>query len=125
VPEYSKIKWSNNAVILILHFCHLIADKKYSKALDRLEALEKYSVRHLRKKNESFRLNCFLKMLLEIPKAGFHRAGVQRKAAKYRVKLDQVSIADTRQQIMTEVVPFEDLWDMILDSLDNKHARLG
>lgn len=123
VPQFFRHKRSENATILILHICHLIADKKYDLAFDRMEALEKYSNRHLRKANESYRLNCFLKMILEIPKAGFHRAGVERRTQKYLELLSEVSIGDVRQSIIVEMVPFEDLWEMILSSLENRHVR--
>ena len=124
VPKYSKDKRTINATILIAHICHLILDKKNNQAFDRIEAIEKYSVRHLRKSNESFRLNCFLKMLLEIPKAGFHATAARRKAQKYREKLDHVSIADTGQHILAEIVPFTQLWEIVLDSLGRKRPDL-
>lgn len=123
IPIYSKDKTVTNATILIAHICHLIIDQKYSQAIDRIEAIEKYCSRYLRVKSESFRLNCFLKMVLVIPKVGFHQAGVKRCAEKYVSRLSEQSIADTRQQIITEILPYEDLWEMMFDQLKNKNYK--
>lgn len=121
VPKHSKDKNTTNATILIAHICHLILDKKYDEVIDRIDTMQKYSTRHLRKNNESYRLNCFIKMLLEIPKAGFHKEGARRKAQKFRDNLDEVLIRHTGQPLITEIIPLPVLWDIMLNSLSTKH----
>lgn len=123
IPIYSKDKAMTNATILIAHICHLIVDKKYNLAIDRIEAIERYCSRYLITKSESFRLNCFLKMLLVIPKAGFHKAAVSRYAEKFERRLAEQSIAETRQNIITEIIPFDVLWEMILNRLFNRNYK--
>ena len=93
--------------------------KKYNRAIDRIEAIEKYTSRYL-KKDTNFRSNCFIKMLLEIPKEGFHRVAVERKASKYRERLSEMPLEVANQSHSIEIIPYEDLWEMVLNVLGTK-----
>lgn len=118
-PIFSRDKRGMNIPILIIQILFMIQQNKFDQAIDRIEAIEKYSTRYLRK-NDTFRSNCFIKMLLQIPKSGFHRAAVVRKAEKYRERLDSMPINLTNQPYEIEVIPYEDLWEMVLETLDNQ-----
>ncbi|MFQ5448661.1 MAG: hypothetical protein ACE5FF_17165, partial [Saprospiraceae bacterium] len=89
VPEFAKDKQGANITILILQILFLLQASKYDDALPRLEALKAYSHRYLRK-NDTFRSNCFIHMLLQVPKGYFNKKAVNRKAHKYVEKLKEM-----------------------------------
>ncbi len=119
VPAYSKDKRGTNITILILHILFLLEQKKYGEIIDRVESLKTYSQRYLRQ-DDTFRSNCFIKMLLQLPAASFHKKGVIRKAKKYWDKLLSVPLEEANQSSELEFIPYETLWEFVLDSLDNK-----
>jgi hypothetical protein len=84
-----------------------------------MEALKAYAYRYLRR-DDTFRSNCFIKMLLQLPKNNFHRAAVLRKADKYWQKLQSVPINQANQGSDMEIIPYETLWRFVVDSLDDQ-----
>ena len=119
IPIYSKDKRGMNIPILIIQILFLIVKKDYGQLIDRMESIQKYSSRYLRA-DANIRSNCFINMLLQIPKANFHKIGVERKSQKYYDKLLTNSIKISNQAIEVEIIPYEDLWEFILESLDLK-----
>ncbi len=122
VPKYAKDKAGMNITILIIQILFLILKKQYDKTIDRIEAIEKYCYRYLRQ-DHTYRSNCFIKMLLQIPISGFHRAGVKRRAAGYVKKLNNVPLEASSQPYDIEVIPYEHLWEFAIDSLENKFYK--
>ena len=106
-----------NIPILVIQILMMIRQHKYSRAKDRIEAVKKYCSRYLRK-DDTFRSNCFIKMLMQLPASSFHKAGVARRAEPYRKKLEQVPLNVANQTHEVEILPYEDLWEMVMDSLD-------
>lgn len=119
VPLYSKDKRGSNITILILHILFLLQQEKYSAIIDRVESLKTYTHRYLRR-DDTFRSNCFIKMLIQLPAANFHREAVVRKAQPYWKKLLSVPLHKANQAAELEIIPYETLWEFVLDSLDNK-----
>ncbi len=119
VPRFSQDKRGLNIAILIIQILLYIQLKKYDKAIDRIEAVEKYCTRYLRH-GDNFRSNCFIKMILQIPIARFHEAAALRKAEKYHERLLANPIEDVNQAHSIEIIPYEDLWNMVVDSLGRK-----
>ncbi len=119
VPTYSKDKRGNNITILILHVLFLLQQQKYGEIIDRVESLKTYSHRYLRQ-DDTFRSNCFIKMLLQLPAASFHKKGVIRKAKKYWDKLLSVPLEEANQSSELEFIPYETLWEFVLESLDDR-----
>lgn len=120
VPTYVQDKRGLNIPILIAQILFLVLKKEYDLVINRMEAIEKYCSRYLRQ-DDAFRSNCFIRILLQLPEAGFHRAGVVRKAQKYLDKLKTVPLEIASQPFEIEIIPYEDLWQFALDSLENKH----
>jgi hypothetical protein len=116
VPKYSKDKTGANVTILTIHVLFLLQQGQYSEIIDRMEALRTYTHRYLRK-DDDFRRNCFLKMLNRIPACGFNRSAVVRRTAQLRKRMEEVPISETRQELESEIVPFERLWDIALQLL--------
>ncbi|MFN7116866.1 MAG: hypothetical protein ACK4TA_08720 [Saprospiraceae bacterium] len=115
-PIFSKDKRGMHIPILIIQILLLILERKYGAVIDKIEAVEKYCTRYLRK-DDTFRSNCFIKMLLYIPLANFHRASVERKTQGLLARLQQVPIELAQQAHEVEIIPYEDLWEFALDSL--------
>ncbi len=124
VPSFSKDKHGMNIPVLIAQMAFLILQRKYDAAAERIDALNKYCDRYLKTNNPNFRCNCFIKMLLQIPISGFHRTGVKRRAHRYLEKLKTIDINFSNQAHEVEILPFEIMWELILDSLQNKNFKL-
>ncbi|MEO1628103.1 MAG: hypothetical protein AAFV25_23340, partial [Bacteroidota bacterium] len=116
VPIFSMEKRRANIPVLIIQILFLLQQKKYSQVVDRMDALNAYCYRYLRK-DETFRSNVFIKMLLQIPKANFHREAVTRKTKNLRDRLDNVPLEVARQSAEIEIIPYEDLWEYVLEML--------
>jgi hypothetical protein len=123
VPVYIKDKGGMNIPILIIQILFLLYERDYNTAIDRIEAIEKYCSRYLQK-DDTFRSNCMIKMLLQIPIASFHKAGAERRAAKYLDLLRTNPFSQSNQPHEVELIPYEDLWSMALELLDNKIVRV-
>jgi hypothetical protein len=80
-PVYSKDKRGHSITILVLQILFLLQRKKYGEVLDKMDALNMYCYRYLRK-GHTFHSNCFIKMVLEIPKGYFNRTAATRKAQR-------------------------------------------
>ncbi len=119
IPLFSKDKRGMNISILIVQILHSLADKNYDQASDRIEGIEKYCSRYLRD-NDTFRSNCFIKMLLQIPQAAYHREAVARKTERYFNMLSSVPLEAARQAHEVEIVPYEVLWEITVSALDLK-----
>ena len=118
IPIYSKDKRGMNIAILSIQIIFLIFQKKYSAAIDRMEAIEKYCSRYLQTP-ETIRSYYFIKMLLTIPAASFHLAGVSRLSQKYLDQLKASPLEEANQAYKIEIIPYEELWDLVLETLDN------
>ena len=119
-PRFSKDKRAMNIPVLIAQMLFFIVRRQYNHAIDRIEALEKYTSRYLRN-DETFRSNCFIKMILEIPKNSFNQLRVQRAAQKYFERLLDSEIELINQPFEIEIIPYERLWAMVMDHLRADH----
>lgn len=118
-PIFSRDKRGMNVAILVIQILFLIQQKKYNRAIDRFEAIEKYCNRYLHK-NDTIRSYYFIKMLLAIPMADFHRKGVARRAAPFLEKLKNAPLESAQQGHKIEIVPYEQLWELALEALEEK-----
>lgn len=116
IPTFSKDKQGMNIPILIIQILFTIAERNYSQSIDRIEAIEKYCSRYL-KHNETFRSNCFIKALLQIPAGSFHIEAVTRKSQKFIEQLSAMPLEVAYQTHEIEVIPYEHLWEMALGTL--------
>jgi hypothetical protein len=120
INEFSKSlhdKSGNNIVLITLMILFLLLDEDYSSIIDKIDALKAYTHRHLRR-DETYRTNCFIKMILQLEKGDFHPVAVQRKAEPYYKKLLAVPLHKAKQDHDLEIIPYETLWTFILESLE-------
>lgn len=113
-------KAGKNIMLIILQIMFLLLDKDYSSIIDRVDALKAYTHRHLRR-DETYRSNCFIKMIMQLEKGDFHPVAVQRKAEPYYKKLLAVPLDKAKQDYDLEIIPYETLWSFILESLPSSH----
>ncbi len=118
VPFYSKDKSGQNVTIVITQILFLMLDKKYTQVIDRIDTLTQYTYRYLRK-DETFRSNCFIKMLLLATKADFHPIRTQAYTADLRKKLNSSDLVTDEKSTQIEIIPYDYLWELILEMLHN------
>ena len=116
VPLFSKDKRGMNIPILIVQVLFLIEQGKTDQVIDRLDALNQYSYRYLRN-DETYRSNCFIKMLQKIPGAAFHPLRTQKHTEILRRKLSSKKMTITDQSHEVEIIPYEALWEMVIELL--------
>ena len=116
VPTFSRDKRGLNIPILIIQILFLIYQNKQDAVLDRIEVLERYSSRYL-KNDENFRSNCFIKMLLKIPKSHFHVIATKRNTETLFSRLQKVPLEMASEAHEIEIIPYEDLWQLVLNGL--------
>jgi len=105
--------------ILILHLLFLLHKKEYNEVISRTEALQAFASKHLRK-DETYRSNCFIKMLLQIPVSNFNSVALERKAKIHFEKLKSKPLEIANEPNEIEMIPYEILWDFVLAALDKK-----
>ena len=103
--------------IIIAELLYNILDLDYDAIEGRIHSLKEYCSRYLKKNGENYRSNCFIKILLEIPKANFHPEAARRKTARYHQKLLNHPLEIAMQPREIEIIPFEQLWHIIIHYL--------
>ena len=122
VPVFSRDRQGMNIPVLIAQILLLIVERNYDASIDRIGAIEKYCSRYL-KQTDTLRSNLFIKMLLQIPLASFHKEALIRKTAKHLKTLQDTPMEISNQAHEIEIIPYEMLWDMLIASLDRKSHR--
>ncbi|MGB4849755.1 MAG: hypothetical protein WBP41_17650 [Saprospiraceae bacterium] len=115
-PVFSKDKRGINVSILLMHIAFLLQRKDYNGIIDRIDSLNQYAYRYLRK-DDSFRSNCMIKMVVQMTKADFHPARTERYTNDLFKQLVQVKLSGSGENIETEIIPFEVLWEIMKRSL--------
>ncbi len=116
VPIYSKDKRGINVSILLMQVAFLLIRKDFNAIIDRSDSLKQYAYRYLRR-DDSFRSNCMIKMVIQMTKADFNPMRTERYTADLLKQLKSVNLAGSGENIEIEIIPFEVLWDIMLKSL--------
>jgi hypothetical protein len=117
MPIYERDKRGINITILILQILFLLHQKKYSSIIDRVEPLNTYSYRYLRN-DETYRSNCFIKILLQLPKSNFNKKAFLRHSDGFYQKLLDMPIEKAKQGNEVEIIPYETLYEFVLASIE-------
>ena len=99
-----------------MHVAYLLQRKDYNPIIDRVDALNQYAYRYLRK-DDSFRSNCMIKMVVQITKADFNPIRTERYTKELLDQLKEVKLAGSGENIETEIIPYEVLWEIMTKSL--------
>jgi len=116
IEVFSKDKRGMNVHLIILEILLNTVDDNRDRLIDRAEALNKYRTRYLREEGLE-RSNLFVKMLLQLPKKAFARTAVEAKTEKSFKALQAMPIELVNQAHEIEIVPYEYLWEMTLETL--------
>jgi len=116
VELFSKDKRGTNISILVVELMHFLIRKEYNKLNNRLDALNQYTYRYLRN-DHTLRSNCFIKMLLKLPEAEYHPLRTERYVKKYEKKLRENPFEVSLKSIDVEIIPYEQLWEIIIEIL--------
>ena len=115
-PVFSKDKRGINVSILLMHIGFLLQRKEYGVIIDKIDSLNQYAYRYLRK-DDSFRSNCMIKMVVQMAKADFHPVRTERYTTDLRDQLGNVALSGSGDNIEIEIVPFEVLWQIMKSTL--------
>jgi len=118
-PVFSKDKRGINVSILLMHIGFLLQRRDYSSIIDRIDSLNQYAYRYLRK-DDSFRSNCMIKMVIQMAKADFNPIRTERYTAELKSDLQRVTLARSGENIEIEIIPFEILWGIMTEALNNQ-----
>ena len=116
LPAFNKDKRGGNIHILTIQTLIALVDKKYNFIIDCSTAFDRYTSRYL-KKNETFRSNCFILILTQLPKSNFNKESFLRHTDKYLKMLKQAPLYSSNQNSEFEVIPYEDLITYVIELL--------
>lgn len=123
VPHFTKDKKGYNVAILVLQVIYMLEKGDYAGIISRSEAISVYCSRYLRK-DDAYRSSCFLKMLLTMEKEDFKHDRTKQMAFKYQRKLSEGNNDGTNHVNEWEIIPYEILWQKVLNRLQNKSASV-
>lgn len=115
VPQLSKDKAGYNITIITAQLLFLLEQNQYLKIIDKIDSLKQYANRYMKDKNQ--RSYYFIKMILSLGTYDFDQKLVQRRVHQYFLKLKAAKNIYKGTVESLEVVPFEQLWSVVLQKL--------
>jgi len=112
---YPKDQRVFTVLLVIAQLLFLLEKKSYSAATERIDRLKGYANRQL-KKEEFFRAIQFIRLLQQLAKAEFQVKNLSN-IQKYFERLEEQPFKYRGIVSEMEVIPYERLWEMILDRL--------
>jgi len=119
VSHFYKDKSGLNVSAIIAQFLFLLVDGKADDLYDKLDSLKQYRHRYLRN-DPALRSKIFVKMLMTLPKAHFHPAGVKPRVEELWEKLQNTPMMIGSQSYEVEIIPYEHLWGLVMEILENR-----
>ncbi|MEM6769868.1 MAG: hypothetical protein AAF597_04700 [Bacteroidota bacterium] len=117
VPTFSRDKRGHNVTVIISQVVLMLQRGNFDGLIDRFEAINKYRERYV-SREVNFRSNVFLHMLREVNRHGFVKADVLATTADLRPLLDQEPVDVISPGYDQEVLPYEDVWELLLACLE-------
>ena len=115
-PVYVKDKQGYNVTLLFLQIAYLILNDQYAELTGKIDALRRYSQRYL-KRDASYRSYLFLQLIMAAESVHFEYNKVLIKSDKIIKKLNTADLKYSGTVEDLEVIPFEDLWQILLDKM--------
>ncbi len=113
VPIYSKDKGGLYPAILIAQLLFMIDRGDEDRIEKNIESLRIFSSRYLSGK-KSVRTGIFVKMLRQLVNCHFEPEKVKTKALPYLKKLNESKYSQQTENETMEIIPYEDIWSIIL-----------
>ncbi len=111
----NKDKEGMNIPMVLLPVLYSLAQGNYLDSGLSLEALDKYRQRYL-ENDLNRRSAIFVKMLIALAKREFEQASADRKIQRELEELKAQPPQLSRQTFAVEVIPYEDLWEMLTET---------
>lgn len=111
----NKDKEGMNIPLVLLLVLYSLAQGNYQDSGPSLEALDKYRQRYL-ENDLNRRSAIFVKMLAALARREFEQASADRKIQKELEELKAEAPQLSRQTFAVEVIPYEDLWEMLTET---------
>ena len=122
IPHYSKDTKGIKVAVLILQLLFFLQQKEFIEITKRIEALRVYLYRYL-SVEEAYRSHYFIKMLMLIERYNFDPEKSHKMAARFLWKLLEANLQYTPTQTQIEIVPYEDLWNIVLNILRQQNKK--
>jgi hypothetical protein len=107
---YSKHKPTTSALLFIIDIIRLLRERKFSAVIDLTDQLQKYVSRY-ELEAATARTARFMRMLSTLIAADFDPDKAEARAAKILAKYPD---ADTWVRDESEIVPFDELWNVVI-----------
>lgn len=117
VPMHSKDKSGQNITILVIQILFLLLENKYIIIIDKVDYLKNYTYLYLKQDN-TYRSNCFIKMIVQMVRANFNPARTKTYTQSLYKKLanSQLNIGEKNSHV--EIIPYDYLWEIIMELLE-------
>ena len=119
IPDFYKDKKGMNIAIIIVQLLYYIILKDLNQLDERFEAVEKYLSRYM-KSDPLYRSQCFIKMLLQVPKQNFHPVAIERHADRYYWNLKSMPFLESHHPNEIELTEYEVLWEQVMNFLKER-----
>lgn len=117
LPIFQKDKRGRNIPVLIAQIMWLLREKEYDIIKSRVEALDKYRTRYVKEYEDSYRTNLFIKLVNYLEKGRYRRKIIEKKTEKILQELKAAPIHVKNQAYATEILPYEDTWQLMMSSM--------
>ena len=109
---YSKDQRIFTVLVIIVQILFLLQKRSYNAVSERIDRLKSYANRQL-KKDEYYRVNQFIRLLQQLPKADYNPEYLSN-VDKYYDRLIETPFRYRGFILELEIIPYEKLWKMIL-----------
>lgn len=123
VDGHKASKQGRNVQVIVVQAMFFLLRDKQEEFVSRTEALAKYCTRYL-KNNDELRHNCFFKLLIEVVKGGFQLKLRKRRIVTILERMTSLVAQEISRRTNTEIVPYEVLWNLIVDYLSCSDERM-
>jgi hypothetical protein len=111
ISQFSGDKKGMNIPMLIVQYLLQLTEKDRGQLIDRIDAMEQYVKRHIKGEETAQRVNCFLKLLLELSKVHYSKKLIASKAKALMSEISGITLDIMEQGDRIEIMPFEYLWE--------------
>jgi hypothetical protein len=119
---YSKDKKGFNIAVLILQTLILLERRDFETIITHIEALRAYAYNNL-KRSEALRSYYFIQLLVLLVKSDFDPSKMKSKTKSIFQRMQQEKVNYNSTQTRMEVLPYEELWKMILNMLEARDKK--
>lgn len=120
---------NQNFMVLVLQMLFLLDDRNYEELRTKEAEISAYHDEYLRKDDITYRMQCFVRMLLHAVRTNFDYSETRRKTDKYLRWMREARTIDivraarmADMQASIEPLPYEHIWFIMLDRMNTKHV---